>query len=230
MIPNNRQARLAGFIYLIVVVFGVFSEFVRSSLIVTGNAAATADKIIANGILFRLGFVSDLVMMTAFLLLPLALYKLLNSVNKNQAILMIIFATIGVSINMINLLNEYAAFHLLNGPKYLNVFNAEQLKAQAMLYIDLYSNGYQIASIFFGLWLLPLGLLVYKSGFLPRVLGILFLVVSCCMLLYVFTRFLVPGLEEKLGIILLIPGAFTEISFMLWILIRGINESKVKSS
>jgi hypothetical protein len=230
MIPNKKTARLAGFLWLLMFVFGPIAEIIRSKLFVTGDMAATAHNIIANEFLFRLGFVSDLIMMFIFLLLPLALYKLLSTVNKNLSMLMVIFAIVSVPINMLNLLNEFAALHLLSGSKYLSVFEAGQLQAQAMLSYDLYLNGYQIAQIFFALWLLPLGILVYKSGFLPRVLGVLLVVASGSALVSVFTHFLFPSYEAIVATITSIPWVIAEFSFCLWTLIRGINESKVKAA
>lgn len=224
---NKKTARLAGFLWLLMFIFGPIAQIVRSKLFVTGDIEVTAHNIMANEFLFRLGFVSDLIMMIIFLLLPLVLYKLLNTVNKNLSMLMVIFVMVSVPINMLNLLNEFTSLHLLSGAGYLSVFEAAQLHAQAMLYYDLYLHGYEIANIFFALWLVPLGLLVHKSGFLPRVLGILLVVGGCGLFLNVFIHFLFPG-YEIVNTILLIPQPIAELSFTLWILIRGINESKVK--
>lgn len=229
MIPNKKTARLAGFLWLLMFVFGPIAQIIRSKLFLTGDMAATANNIMTNEFLFRVGFVSDLMMMIIYVLLPLALYKLLSTVNKNQAILMVIFVILGTSINMINLLNEFASLHLLSGAKYLSVFESAQLQAQSMLSYDLYLHGYEIANIFFGLWLIPLGLLVYKSGFIPRVLGILLVVGGCGLFLNVFIHFLFPG-YEIVSTILLIPQTLSEFLFLAWLLIRGINESKVKAA
>jgi len=125
-----------------------------------------------------------------------------------------------------NLLNEFASLHLLSA-EYLRVFNDAQLQAKAMLSYDLYLHGYEIANIFFALWLVPLGLLVYKSDFLPRAMGILLIVGGSGLLINVFVHFLLPG-HQIINDSLLIPQFFAEALFTLWILIRGINESKVK--
>ena len=227
MIPNKETARLAGFLWLLMFVFGPIAQIIRDKLFVTSDMAATANNIMANEFLFRLGFVSDLIMMIIFMLLPLVLYKLLSTVNKNLSILMVIFVIIGTSINMINLLNEFASLQLLSGAEYLSVFDVAQLKAKAMLSYDLYLHGYEIANIFFALWLVPLGLLVYKSDFLPRVLGILLIVGGSGLLINVFVHFLFPS-YLIVNTILQIPQTLAEALFTLWILIRGINESKVK--
>ncbi len=226
---NKKTARLAGFLWLLMFIFGPIAQIVRSKIFVIGDIEATAGNILANEFLFRLGFASDLIMMVIFLLLPFVLYKLLHTVDKNLAILMVICVMVSVPINMLNLLNEYSSLHLLTGAEYLNVFAIEQIKAQAMLSYDLYLHGYEIANIFFALWLVPLGLLVYKSRFLPRVLGILLVVGGCGLFLEVFIHFLFPGLVI-VNTILLIPQTIAEFLFLIWTLIRGINESKVSNS
>lgn len=224
---NKRTARLAGLLWLLMFIVGPIAQIVRSKIFVISDVEATAHNIMANEFLFRVGFASDLVMLILFLLLPLVLYGLLNTVDKNLSILMVIFVMVSVPINMINLLNEFASLQLLSGVDYLNGIGANQLMAQAMLSYDLYLHGYEIANVFFALWLIPLGLLVYKSGFLPRVLGILLVVGGGGLLLEVFIYFLFPG-YEIVNTILLIPQTIAEFAFLLWLLIRGINESKVK--
>ncbi len=224
---NKKTARLAGLLWLLMFIFGPVAQVVRSKIFVTGDIKVTANNIVTNEFLFRVGFVSDLMMMVLFLLLPLVLYKLLNAVDKNLSALMVIFVMVSVPINMLNLLNEFSSLHLLSGVDYLSVIDAAQLKAQAMMSYDLYLHGYEIANVFFALWLVPLGLLVYKSGFFPRVLGILLAVGGCGLFLEVYIYFLFPG-YETVNTILLIPQTIAEFLFLLWALIRGINESKVK--
>ncbi|HSP47312.1 MAG TPA: DUF4386 domain-containing protein [Clostridiaceae bacterium] len=226
---NKRTARLAGLIWLLMFIFGPMAQIIRSRLFVTGDMGATAQNLMSNGSLFRLGFVSDLVMMVLFLLLPLVLYKLFSSVDKNLSILMVAMVMVSVPINMLNLLNEFAAFHLLSGAEYLKGIGTDQLTAQAMLSYDLYLHGYEIANVFFALWLVPLGLLVYKSGFLPKILGILLVVGGFGLFLEVFIYFLLPG-YEAVNTILLIPQTLSEFAFLVWILIKGINESKAKAA
>jgi hypothetical protein len=224
---NNKTARLAGLLWLLMFILGPIAQVVRSKLFVTGDMEATAQNIMANGLLFRFGFVSDLMMLVIFLLLPLVLYKLLNTVDKNLSMLMVIFVMVSVPINMLNLLNEFTSLHLLSGAEYLGAFGAVQLKAQAMLYYDLYLHGYEIANVFFALWLVPLGLLVYKSGFLPKVLGGLLVVGGCGLLVEVFVYFLFPGFEI-VNTILLIPQTIAEFAFLIWLLIKGVRKAKVQ--
>lgn len=227
MKPSKKTARLAGFLWMLMFVFGPIAQIIRDRIFIVSDMGATAHNIRANELLFRIGFVNDLIMMVIFVLLPLVLYKLLSEVNKDLAILMVIFVVLGTSINMINLLNEFTALHLFSGAEYLSAFTDAQLQAKAMLSYDLYLHGYEIANIFFGLWLVPLGLLVYKSEFLPKVLGILLIVGGSGLVVGVMVHFLLPR-YMIVNIILLIPQTIAEILFTLWILIRGINEAKVR--
>jgi hypothetical protein len=226
---NKRTARLAGLIWLLMFITGPVAQIIRSKLFVTGNIDATARNIMANEFLFRLGFVSDLLMMILFLLLPLVLYKLFYRVDINLSTLMVVLVIVSVPINMSNLLNEFAALHLLSGVEYLNAFGSNQLMANAMLSYDLYLHGYEIANVFFALWLIPLGLLVQKSVFLPKALGLFLVAGGFNLFLEVFIHFLFPGFDT-LKTILLIPQTLSEFAFLIWILFRGINETKVQAA
>ncbi|MEO6365091.1 MAG: DUF4386 domain-containing protein [Luteimonas sp.] len=176
---NKAAARTAGALYLIVVVTGIFSlAYVPSQVIGHGDAATTVRNIMASEWLFRLGIVAGLICYTTFLLLPFALYKLLSPVGKHAAALMVALAVVSVPISFVNMLNKLDILSLLGGVGYLQAFTADQLHAQVMLSLDAYSNGLLVLKIFWGLWLLPFGYLVFKSGVLPRVLGIL-LMLGC---------------------------------------------------
>ncbi|UCE15361.1 MAG: DUF4386 domain-containing protein [Candidatus Bathyarchaeota archaeon] len=170
---SPRQASIiAGLVYLICIVFGAFSNvYVRPSLIVYGDAATTVNSIMANESLFRLGFMSDLIFLTFWLLLPLALYKLLKPVNNFIALLMVLFGLVMVPIMFINNVNQFAALLLLSGADYLTVFEAGQLHAQVMFFLDLHHHGWLMAQIFWGLWLFPFGYLVFKSGLLKHIIS-----------------------------------------------------------
>ena len=185
----KKTARIAGLLYLILIVSGIFSYmFVTSRLIVPGDTATTINNITASESLYVSGIFSWLVSETVFILLVYFLYKLLKPVNENHAFLMVMFVLVAVPIAFINELNKFAALLLLSGADYLKVFAADQLHAQVMLFLDLHEHGINIAAIFWGLWLLPLGYLVFKSGFLPRILGIL-LIVGCFGYLIDFVTF-----------------------------------------
>jgi hypothetical protein len=145
-----KYARIAGFLYLIVNVTGVFAQFfVRSKLIVSGDAATTANNIIASEWLFRLGFVSDLIASTCYFLVALTLYVLLKPVNKNLALLCVLLVSISTAIMCLNMVNQFAAILLLSGAEYLTVFERDQLQAVALFFLNMHSHGYVVAGIFF---------------------------------------------------------------------------------
>ncbi len=215
----KKTARIAGFLYLIMVLFMIFGLwYVPLNLIVPGDAATTANNILTSEGLFRSGIVSFLIGQTVFILLVLVLYKLLKPVNKNHALLMVIFVLVGVPIAMLNTLNQFAALLHLSGADYLTGFEAGQLHAQVMLFLDLHEHGVHIAMIFWGLWLFPLGYLVYKSGFFPRILGVLLMIGCFGNLIDVVTFFLFPNFPSI--------GLFTwwgELLIALWLLIKGVD-------
>jgi len=212
-------ARVAGLLYLVVAVLGGFAFFLSQSLIVPGDAATTANNIMASESLFRLAVMSGLIAQTVQILLVLVLYKLLKPVNKTFSLLMIIFSLVGIPIAMLNLLNQFAALLLLSGTDYLALFEPGQLHAQALFFLDLYKQGINIAQIFWGLWLLPLGYLVFKSGFLPRILGVLLVIGGFGYLIDTFIFFLFPNFDVAISQYTFIG----ELVFPLWLLIKGVT-------
>jgi uncharacterized protein (DUF486 family) len=213
------RARLAGFLYLSLLPAPFGLVYVPARLTVAGNAAATANNIMASESLFRLGIVSILLVDTVNILLALALYQLLKPVSKPVAALMVLFASVGIAIGMLNELNQLAVLRLLSGSAYLSVFTKDQLQALALLFLNLHTQGLNIAQIFWGLWLFPMGYLVYKSGFIPKILGI-FLIIGCFGYLFdSFAAFLLPGL--KVNVIFF--TAWGELLILLWLLIKGVD-------
>jgi hypothetical protein len=219
------QARMAGLFYLLYMLITIPSDICRDGFMVLGDAAATASKIMASEWLFRLSFVGDLVSAVFFLLAAWALYALLKSVNKDLALLFLLLNLGGVAVYSVSLLNQFAAVMLLSGADYLKVFQADQLQSLAMFFLNLRQNGYWIAQIFFGVWLFPLGYLVYKSGFLPKILGIVMMIHFVGWTLTSLQFFLFPDF----GSILYVTGALgfiSEFGLTLWLLIMGVKEQK----
>jgi hypothetical protein len=200
---------------------GFFSLiYVPNKLIVHGNATATANNITAHETLFRLGIACNLICQAGFILVALALYDLLKGVNQQQASLMVILIVVSIPIAFLNELNAIAALILVRGTDFLSVFEKPQRDAAAMLFLNLHSHGFDVAEIFWGLWLFPLGLLAYRSGFLPRVLGILLMLNGFTYPVNSFTSLLLPQYE---GIVSrwMMPFSFGELVFMFWLLIMG---------
>jgi hypothetical protein len=214
----NRTARLAGGLYLAMAPFGFFGiVYVPSVLLVPGDAVTTARNIMASGWLFRSGTVSHLIGQIIFIFLVLALYRLLKSVNQDHAVLMVILALLGIPIAFLNEVNHLAALRLLSSADD-GAFTSTQLQAQAMLFLDMRRSGILVNQVFWGLWLLPLGLLIFRSGFLPKLLGILLVIGGVGYLIDSATQLLFPGLPTI--------SQFTfigELLFPLWLLIKGVK-------
>ena len=216
----KTTARIAGFLYLLIAIFGVFSSiYGPDSLVVPGDVATTVNNIGVSESTFRLAFMGDLIAQTVFIFLVLLLYKLLKPVNKNHAVLMVVLVLVGIPITMLNMLNQLAALLLLSGADYLTVFQADQLHAQVMLFLDLYDTGLRIAYIFWGLWLFPLGYLVFKSDFLPRILGILLIIAGFGYLIEAVAFFLLPSFDANIKMFTF----WGEMLLALWLLIKGVN-------
>src|SRR5438552_9449623 len=179
MHPLKKAARVAGAVYLSMVVTGPFSLiYVPSKLIVRGNAASTADNILAHETMFRLAILADLVGSVIFICLGIALYILLSGVSKTWAGLMVAFVLVSAAVGFLNTLNNIAALILFRGGEFLSVFDKAQLNALGYLFIRLHSQGISIDEIFWGVWLFPFGLLVFRSGFLPWWIGVR-LMINC---------------------------------------------------
>lgn len=215
-------ARIAGVLYLLMIPLGIFGIlYIPTTLIVAGDAAATAANIMASESLFRLSIVSALLVQLDQIFLVLVLYKLLKYVNKIHAVLMVVFALAAVPIAMFNELNHFAVLLLLGGADYLTVFGADQLQSQAMLFLDFHEQGILIAQVFWGLWLFPMGYLVYKSGFIPGIIGIL-LMIGCFG--YLFDSIAIMLFPDFSGI-----AGYTfigELLLPLWLVIKGVNVEK----
>lgn len=230
MNSNKKTARIAGFLYLIMAVCSAFSMmYVDSKLYVPGDAAATVSNIQASEWLFRLGFVSNLVGQIIFLFLVYALYKLLKSVDKDQARLMVILVVASVPVACLNMLNQFAPIVLLSGAGHLSAFNPAQLQALAMVFLDMHNHGIFIAEIFWGLWLFPFGLLVFKSGFFPKVLGVLLMLGCFGYLIDCLVNFLFPSYK-----VITYPGigisAVAEFSFIFWLLFKGAKDQQTTTT
>ena len=226
---NKKVARIAGLLYLGVVLTGLFSlMYVPSKLIVAENASLTYHNMATAESLFRLGIVSGLLCYIFFLFLAIVLYKLLKSVNENYAKLMALLATLSIPIFFLNAQNEFTVLSLVNGTSNHFGFSTEQVQSQMMLSLDQYNNGLSIVHIFSGLWLFPFGYLVFKSGFLPKILGILLMLGCFGYLINFVGHTLIPTTYSTIGIstYISLPASLGEIGTCLWLLIMGAKERK----
>jgi hypothetical protein len=224
----QAYARSAGLLYLIVIVAGVFAEiFVRGGLVVSGDAAATAHNIMTHQLLYRWGFAAELIACVCNVFLALIFYELFRVVNRRVTLLVVFFSLVGTAIECAELLNHFAPLVLLGGGGYLSAIPTGQLQAQAYLSLKLFESGFAIALVFFGFFCILLGWLIFRSGFLPRLIGVLLAIQGVCYLLNSFTVFLAPAFAA-LAFNFLAISALGEISFCLWMLIMGINLAKWK--
>lgn len=222
MLPTNNTARVAGALYLLNGVTGFFSiMYVPRTLIVSGNASATANNILAHENLFRLGIVSELTCAAEFIFLVRALYRLLKGVDKRHASLMMTLGLLSVPIMFVNVLNEIGALTLLRRTDFMSVFEKQRLDALAMLFLNLHGQGFVVAEIFWGLWLFPFGVLVMRSGFLPRILGVLLIAACFGYLAESLTSLLFPSYGNVVNRFAGIPVGVGELSIMAWLLIKG---------
>ena len=221
MHPTNKAARIAGAIYLSMVLTAPFTLlYVPGKLIVRGDAAATANNVLAHETMFRLAILGDLLTAVIFICLGIALYRLLSGVSKTWAMLMVAFVLISSAVGFLDTLNNIAALILFRGADFLSVFDKAQLNALGYLFIRLHNQGVFMNELFWGLWLFPFGLLVFRSGFLPRFIGV-WLMINCfgyvalCMIALLAPDYY--GAAFKWGQ----PILFGELAIMLWLLIKG---------
>jgi hypothetical protein len=221
MHPTDKAARVAGAVYLSLVATGPFTLlYVPNKLIVPGNATATGSNILAHEMLFRVAIVADLIGAVIFICLAVALYRLLNGVNKTQASLMVAFVLVSAAVAFVNVLNNIAALMLFRGSDFLGVLDKPQRDALGMLFVRLHGQGNVINEMFWGLWLLPLAWLVYKSRFLPRFLGVWLALGGFAYVILCVTSILAPQYQGRLFSFFQ-PAFFGELAFMLWLLVKG---------
>lgn len=224
---DKKIARVSGLLYLVVVLTGIFSlAYVPKTLFVWDDAALTFRNITASETLFRLSIISSMVCYTAFLFLPIFLYKLLRQVHAFYAKIMVVLAMVSVPISLVNLQNKLAVLSLIN-PDSLQYSKITELQNQVLFYLNQYDNGILIATLFWGLWLFPFGYLVYRSGFLPKILGIL-LMLGCVGYVINLTGNILIKDYAALGISRFVglPASIGEIGTCLWLLIVGVRSKK----
>jgi len=222
------KARIAGLLYLIVIVGGIFAEiFVRGRLVVHGDAAATAHNIVTHELLYRLGFAAEIFYCACNVPLILIFYDLFKVVNRNVALLVVFFSLVGTAIESVSLLAHFAPLVLLGGGHYLSAFTVEQLQAAAYLSLQLFEYGFAICLVFFGFYCLSFGYLIFRSTFFPQIIGVLLVIQGLLYLTNSFANFLAPGIAARV-FPYLAASAVAEISLCLWLLVMGVNPQRWK--
>jgi len=221
MTTLQKNARVAGWLYLLIAITGPFVLlYVPGKLFVFGDATGTANNILAHVFLFRAYIVVGLLSELFFIALVLALYRLLHDVSRELAIVMVILVLIDAPMAFLSVANQIATLAIVQGADFLSAFDQPQRNAVATLLINIDKLGLPVSEIFWGLWLLPLGLLVYRSGFLPRFLGVWLFINGIAYVVISFTGILLP---QHVGIVntIAFPILLGELAFMLWLVIIG---------
>jgi Domain of unknown function (DUF4386) len=217
-------ARLGGVLYLVLILTGMFAViFVRGKLIVPGDATATANNIMASALLWRVGIAADLVMHVCDVPLMLIFYVLLRPVNRNLALLAVLFTLVQTAVLVANKLNLLAALFLLGDAAYLKAFQPHQLDALSYLSLKLHDYGFGVGLIFFGCACLVVGHLIFGSGYLPKAIGVLMQIAGLCYLTNSFALLLAPTWANAIFPAILVPAFIGELSLCLWLLVKGVN-------
>jgi len=220
----KRLARIAGLLYLMVAVFGGFAVgYVLPKVYAPGDAATTAANILANSGLVRIGIVADLFQATIFAFVGMTLYLLLKHVHSDAACAMVVLVAIAATIMCLNDVFQFVALLVATDGSYVTAFGIIGSNALVMLLLDTQHYGFLIAQIFFGLWLLPLGYLTYKSGMFPKALGILLIVGSASYLVDMVVAFLAADLGKHIHGFLAIPPTIAEVSMVIYLLVKGVS-------
>lgn len=221
----KKTARFAGLLYLLIILTGVYTViYVPSKIIIWGDAVGTSKRILANEFLFRTAIISDLISNTFFVLLVLVLYRLLKQVNGHWAKLMVTFVFVQIPAVLIVEALNFTSLMIIKG-EILKTFELSQRQDLGMLFLKINDYGTLIGMIFWGLWLLPFGILVYKSGFIPRIFGILLIIASLAYMIDSFVTLLFPSFSAIVNQPTLLLVAIGEISITLWLLIKGVKNN-----
>ena len=227
IISIKKIARIGGILYLLIIVAGIFTElFVRGNLIVPGDATATANNIMASQLLWRIGIACDLLMHVCDVPLMVIFYVLLRPVNKNLALLAVLFTLVQTAVMVATKLNLFMPIFLSGNAEYLKAFNAQQLHALTFLSIKSDENGFGIGLIFFGFACIVNGYLIFRSSYLPRILVVMLQIAGVCYLINSFALILAPSFANTIFPAILIPSFIGELSLCLWLLVKGVNATK----
>jgi Domain of unknown function (DUF4386) len=216
-------ARIGGALYLLLIVLGGVGEFTRTRLIVSGDAAATAANITSMESLWRVGIAAEVLALICAVVLAMIYFFLFRPVSKELNLLATFLRLVAIAVQAIAVLNLAAALFPLGNAAYLKAFTPEQLYALTRLAIRSHGYGYGLALLFFGSCFLVHGRLIFRSGFLPKVLGILIQVAGVCYLTNSFALFLAPAFADRIFPAILLPAFVGETSLCLWLLVKGVN-------
>ncbi len=225
-ISPQLYARVGGILYLLIILIGLFSViFVRGKLIVSGDVAATASNIMASQSLWRLGIAADLVEHVLDIPVMLIIYVLLRPTNRNLALLALLFTIVQTAVPVANKLNLLVTLFFLGNSAFLKSFTPDQLHALSYVSLRVHDYGMGVGFVFFGFACLVEGYLIYRSGYLPRTIGILMEIAGLCYLTQSFSLILFPGFASLIFPVIMLPSFIAELSFCLWLIVKGVNEA-----
>jgi len=231
MISDKNLGRIAGFCYLVVIATGLFSEvFVRQALRVPNDALATAHNIQTNELLFRWGFVADLINFVVGIPTIVIIYHFFKKSNKIILQIALALVIIQTAIIAVNLLNQMTPLLLLGNDTYLHTFQTNQLATLSLLSLNIQSQGYAIGLVFFGFYCILIGYVIFKTNAIPKIIGVAYAIAGLGYLINSFTIFLSKGFENPMFIYLAIPIFIGELSLCLWLLIKGVDTTKLENT
>jgi hypothetical protein len=229
IITIKKIARTGGILYLIIILTGIFGElFARGKLIVSGDATATASNIMSSPLLWRIGIAGDLIMHVCDVGLMVILYYLLRPVNKYLALLAMLFTLVQTAVLVATKLNLFTTLFLLGDPNYLKAFEPGQLYTLAYVTIKNDSFGFGIGLLFFGFTCLTNGYLIIRSDYFPKLIGVLLQIAGLCYITNSMALIIDPKLADKLFPFILLPSFIAELSFCLWLIVKGVSEEGYK--
>jgi hypothetical protein len=220
---TRSSSRITGVVYLLYFLTAASAEFFLSGIVVSGDAAATANNIVAHQALFRLGLATGLIAIACYIAVTALFYDLFKPVSSSLSLLAAFFSLVGCVIQAFGSLFQLAPLVVLGGSQYLSVFKMEQLRALALMFLELHAQAANLCLVYFGFYCLLIGYLVFRSGFLPRILGVLMVFAGLAWL-----TFLSPPLANYLSPYILVLGFLAELSLCLWLLVIGVNVQRWK--
>jgi len=220
MNSTNTKARRAGALYFLFMIVAIVSEYLFPSFVVSGDAAATASNITAGQLTYHLEILTGFATLIIFIVLVVSLYDLFEDIDRRLALLMVLLVSTGVAISLANLFNKFAPLVILSGADYLSEFTKPQLDTLALGFLEFHRKGTAFSWTFWGLWLFPFGILVHRSGFLPRILGVLLIVAGFAYLTNGVTSIVWPEHARMVSRVMM-PLCFGEVPIVFWLLIKG---------
>lgn len=224
---RKQIGKRAGLWYIATIIFGAIAQVIRSGFIVANDPIKTSSNIQANSLLFRISIISDLAMIACYIITALTLYPLFSSVNKEKTRMFTFFTAISAAVLNLNMINQFAPLIILNETYFADSWNTAQINGMVYFFFQLHDVGYTLGQLFYGLWLLPLGLVVLESDYLPRSIGYLLVLASIGHVMDMIIHISIPNIYNYVFPITSTLGVLGEFSFAFYLLIKGVKADSV---